>query len=164
MLIGMQTSLRIHLESSCACGEYYAHTAHEHPAYANCRCTHWNQCSRKSGPACVVLKMNVAWNFCLKAPTFSTWIAALPVMCYKSIKTKKKEMLIYSIAECTFVVVFSQHSGGMPVSLLLVGRHMLSYSILHDKNTEKQSHQMKKTPHVWSWMWVALRLAKSWAT
>lgn len=42
-------------------------------------------------------------------------------------------MLIYSIAECTFVVVFSQHSGEMPVSLLLVGHHMLSYSILHDK-------------------------------
>lgn len=48
-------------------------------------------------------------------------------------------MLIYSIAECTFVVVFSQHSGEMPVSLLLVGHHMLSYSILHDTNTEKQS-------------------------
>lgn len=54
-------------------------------------------------------------------------------------QNKKKEMLIYSIAECTFVVVFSQHSGGMPVGLLLVGRHMLSYSILHDKNAEKQS-------------------------
>lgn len=38
-----------------------------------------------------------------------------------------------------FVVVFSQHRGEMPVSLLLVGHHMLSYSILYDKNTEKQS-------------------------
>lgn len=41
-----------------------------------------------------LLKMNVAWNFCLKAPTFSTWIAALPVMCYKSIKTKKRNVNI----------------------------------------------------------------------
>lgn len=41
----------------------------------------------------------------------------------------------YSIAECTkwYLLLFSQHSGEMLLSLLLVGHHMLSQSIMWDK-------------------------------